>query len=173
MPKPKLNPRERKLVLYGSIGGAIMLLYGFLTWQNGPIALYQRSANQLADARSRLEQAQMIQAEVAYERQSRQQLQEVVKGRPASYDLFTFVNRAIREANLNDRAPQLQNRPVGDQFEGVQITLSGVSIDELIRFLHRVYEADSLVMLDRLDYLREARDGRGLDCSMVLKTPRV
>jgi hypothetical protein len=69
---------------------------------------------------------------------------------------------------------RLEKRGAASQtLEVVSVSMTGVGLQELIDFLHAAYSADRPIAVQQLEYLRPARDAKGLDCSMTLMSPRV
>jgi hypothetical protein len=83
------------------------------------------------------------------------------------------MQSSLTRAGLADRM-RLEKRGAASQsVEVVNVSLQGVGLAELTDFLHAAYGGGRPVALQQLDFLRPARDGKGLDCSMTLMSPRV
>ncbi len=172
MPNVKLQPRERIVVF----GGAIALLAIVFYWGfQGPYETYKNSAAQVKAARVRLQQAELWQAEVNAARDKEAQLLRIMQTQTSNFDLWTHIDRAVKDSNLTGRAEVNSNRTgavPGSNMSAVDLTLKGVSTSELVDLLHRIYENQPFVVLARLDQLRPAASGQGLDCRMQFVAPK-
>ncbi|HJP36871.1 MAG TPA: type II secretion system protein GspM, partial [Gammaproteobacteria bacterium] len=153
----KLRKRERGIV----VAGAIVLTL-LVVWK--PIAnrldAYSKSKGQLAQAENRLRDARIIRAEVESDRRGEEAIKAKIGDRKRrQFNLYSFVNESLRAAKLQDRN-QLKTKPnPGSRFDRVQLALNGVSMKELVNFLHLIYASDHLIVLQKLDHLEAARDG--------------
>jgi len=129
------------------------------------------------EAQFSLSQAALWRSEIVQARSSHDALSEYIDARGGNFNLLTFVNNTLSEHGLIERAdfsnarPGVGGVPAGD-FEGVQLHLSGVSMEELIDFLHTLYDSGNLIVLSDLRYLRPADDGQGLDTEMTFFCPQ-
>ena len=57
-------------------------------------------------------------------------------------------------------------------FGGVQITLRNVSMKEIIDLMHGLYASNNLILMQRLTYLKPSPDGKGLECAVVMISPK-
>ncbi len=173
MPGIELQKREKILVSLAAICALAVAVYHV---SQGPLQAYRNAQEELVDARYTLEQARVLEQEVVEARGSRQALASYLEARSSNFDLFTFVNTTLSQAGVLERAQILNTRgglrgvPQGD-FDGVTVTLNGVSMEELIDFVHRIYDSGNLIVLSDLSHLRPASDGRGLDTEMVFFCP--
>lgn len=176
MAKVMMQKREKLVVLAGAVV-VVIIVSQWLFSDRGPLNAYSQSIRQAQAARARLEDAQLIRDEALSRRQSREALEAKLRSRGA-FGLYTHVDRALQAQNLKGsqgkRATlETQNTAVrSGAFEAVKLQLDGVSMEELLDLLLRIYSGNNLIALDRLDELRPADDGRGLVCSMVLIAPR-
>ena len=176
MAKLAMQKREKIVLAVGAV--VVVVIVGqWLFSASGPLNAYGRSVQQVTAARQRLLEAQLMRDEALARRQSTQALEQKLRNRSA-FGLYTHVDNALRAQDLKSgegaRATlETQNTAVrSGAFEAVKLQLDGVSMDELLGLLVRIYSGDNLVVLDRLDELRPADDGQGLSCSMVLMAPR-
>jgi len=158
-------------------GGAIALAAIVLYWAlHGPYEAYKNSAAQVNAARMRLQQAQIWQAEIEAAREKEAQLVGLMEQHAPGFDLWSHVNRAVTDTELTGRAEVLSSRTgtaPGSSMSAVDLTLKGVSTGELVALLHEIYDDESFVVLERLDELKPANSGRGLDCRMRLVAPKL
>lgn len=173
MPKLKLQPRERAVVIAGAIAlVAIVLYWGF----QGPYEAYKNSAAQVSAARTRLQQAMIWQAEIDNARARESEIVGLMNSHARGFDLWTHVDRAVKDTELTGRAEVLSSRTgaaPGSSLSAVDLTLKGVSTGELVSLLYRIYDGDAFVSVERLDELKAATSGQGLDCRMRLVAPKL
>jgi len=176
MAKFAMQKREKIVVTVGAVVVAVIVLQ-WLFSDRGPFNAYSQSIRQVQAARNRLLDAQLIRDEALARRKSRQAIQARLRER-GSFRLYSHVDRALEAQNLKSEQStrailETQNTAVrSGNFEAVRLQLRGVSMTELLDLLVRIYSGGNLVVLERLDELRPADDGQGLDCSMVLMAPR-
>ena len=167
----KLQEREKRMLVGGAI--AAVVIVGYLVGE-GPLRVYGESEQKLEQARDRLKQARAIHNSVVRKREEDAVLQQSMAGKPG-FDLLTFVNGVVREGGLSTRANiDNNNRAVtgSSGLASVRVGLRGVSLAELVDFLHKIYGSGNLVVLHNLDQLVPAADKQGLDCEMVFVAPR-
>jgi len=165
-----LEKRERWALF---VCGVVVLATVLYLVVEGPLEKYTISKGQLIAARQNLARARAMHGEIQEARQDREAVQKVIGARGSGYNLLTAVSRAVQIAQLTDRAvlDSLPRELV--DASAVKITLRGVSMQELVDLFHDVHSKDSLVVLHRVSHLRPALDGKGLDCEVILITPRV
>ena len=170
----QLQKRERIMVTVGVIAVVGALAYHIT---QGPLDAYQQVQQEYEEARFSLSQAALWRSEIVQARSSHDALTEHIEARGGNFNLLTFFNNTLSEHGLIERAdfsnarPGVGGVPAGD-FEGVQLHLSGVSMEELIDFLHTLYDSGNLIVLSDLRYLRPADDGQGLDTEMTFFCPQ-
>lgn len=154
-------------------GLAIFLVLMMAWWvPAGPRRNYLESESALSSAREELELTKLLKLEEEMRVASEKPILERLSVRPASFNFFTLVDQTLTEAKLKERAELNKVRVSSDASpqELLELRLNGVSLTELVDFLHRVYEKESLVAVYQMNYLRPARDGRGLECNITLAT---
>lgn len=167
---PNLEKRERIVLAAGAAAVIAVLVYMVVT---GPLEAYENSKIQVAQARQRLVQAQALAREVQAAQLHREAISKLMAVRGPSYNLFTTINRAVQIAGVADRAVTASLPAEIASASAVKLTLTGVSMEELVNLLYDIYSKDSLVVLHRLDHLRASLDGKGLQCEVVFITPRL
>ena len=171
MAKMKLQPRERMVVIVGVIGVIVIGGYGV---SQGPYQTYVRSNDQLQQAKERFKLAQAIQATVQKERTKQQQILAKLP-KPGGFNLFTEVEKAVKDLKLGPRCAMNNKRGMaarGQESSSVDVTLNGVSNKELVDLLHRVYDSRYIVFLSQLQYLKPSTDKKSLDCRMTFVAPQ-
>jgi len=163
---PQLEKRER-IVVAGGAAAAVLIVGDYLI--SGPLEAYQQSRTRVIAAQQALTQAQTMHRQVVESRSDREAVEQLLAVREGS-NLFSTVTRAIQTVNLTDRA-EMQSQPrLMANAQAVQISLTGVSMTELVDLLHELF-SDNLVVLHQLTHLRPAQSGQGLDCAFVLIQP--
>ncbi|HNZ18107.1 MAG TPA: hypothetical protein PLB67_13655 [Candidatus Hydrogenedentes bacterium] len=176
MAKIAMQKREKMVVLIGAVVVAVIVSQ-WLFSNRGPFRMYHQSIREVEAARLRLQDAQVVRDEALGRLQSNVALEAKLRSRGA-FGLYSHVDRALQAQNLKGgqgaRATlETQNTAVrSGAFEAVKLHLEGVSMEELLDLLLRIHSGENLIVLDRLDELRPADDGRGLVCDMVLVAPR-
>jgi hypothetical protein len=161
--------RERAMILV-----AVAVFFSILTvpFARGLARDYRDSRANLAEARDRLRSAGQLRQVVVEEREARKLIAERI-GADQRFNLYEFVQSSLTGAGLADRM-RLEKRGAASQsMEVVSVSISNVGLEELVAFLHSAYSASRPVAMQQLDYLRPSRDGKGLDCSLTLMSPRL
>ena len=166
----KLQPRERMVLIVGAIGVVVIAAYGI---SQGPYQKYVQSKEQVVDARERLKQAQLIQLSVQREREKQKDILAKL-GSASDFNLWNEIDKAVKDLKLGARCSMRSNRAGsrGQQGTSVDVTLTGVSNQELVELLHRVYDTGKLVLLSEMQYLKPSADKKGLDCRMTFVAPQ-
>lgn len=171
MAKINLAPRERRLLsimLVVMIGMTITPIYRSIS------AKHELSITKLNEAHARLNEVTIYKSAILEEREGQKAIQSKLKTRPRSFDLYSSTNQWIKKAKIADRA-DLQSKGLNSReaaFQSVQITLNHVNMNEILNLLHEIYASKSLITMQRMAYLRPARDGKGLECAIVMTAPK-
>lgn len=169
MARRELSLRERALIL---VALTVLLSIVAVPLARALSRNYNESRTELAQAQDRLQSATQLRQIVVEERAARELIAEKI-GRDVRFNLYEFVQSALTRAGMADRM-RLEKRGAASQsMEVVSVSLNGVGLEELIDFLHGAYSGSRPVAMQQLDYLRPARDGKGLDCSLTLMSPRM
>ena len=168
MARTNLEPRERILIVVGAVV-TVIVLGSFIV--RGPLHKYKAIHSQVRVARDRLRRAEAARQEILSRRADQEALRALMQARGAGYSLWTVVTRAIQIKGLTNRAKIDSANREASIGNGVKLMLEGVSMEELVGVLYEVQGKDPLVILHKLDYLRPARDGKGLECSLVFISP--
>ena len=172
MSKLNLQRRER-IVLY--VGGAAIVLVLLQYFAQAPLAAYGSAARAAEIARSNYEAARFHRDDVVAHRNATEALQTFVRQNKSS-GLITALDQVVRQTGLSgsQRANIQSASSFADTaaFEQVRVTLTGVSTDELVEFLHRLYSSGTLVAAQSGTIEPDA-NGQGLKCTLVLLSPRV
>ena len=171
MAKLNLAPREKRLV---AVMCTIMVGMTLIPIYRNIDGRYTQSEKQLISARERQEYAQMLRTEILSAREDQKVIQAKLRARAGSFNLYTATNQWIQQTKLSGRA-DLQSQGLSSRegaIEGVQITLKNVGMNEILDLLHKMYDSENLITMQQMPYLRPARDGKGLDCSIIMIAPK-
>lgn len=171
-----LDPRER-LALFCGIGALLLVIFLLIYIPIGPRATHAQSADRLEALQYELQDAELTKLETQDALERQQRLIELLEDRPDSFDLYAFIESTLDEMDLRTEGRAsleiYRTRNSSANQPMVQLSLEGVSLDELIEFLHKIYNSKNLIALYKLDELAPAANDRGLNCSMVLLTLKV
>lgn len=169
-----LDPRERVALGIGGLALFLVLLLAFYI-PAGPKLRHERAQNRVADLQAELNLAALTRIEERERLESQEQLRLRLEARPPSFDFFAFINNTLREANLTDRyqLTDYRTRNSSPKQPMVDLRVEGVSLRELVDLLHRLYDSGNLIVLYKMDQLRPAGNGQGLDCQLTLATLRL
>lgn len=170
---PKLQQREKVFLAGGGI--ALVFIAVFLFGQ-GPMEKYRRSATMLGAAKTRLQEAQLWNAEIETARSQVEAVkQQIVQ--QGGFDLWTHIDGVVKARSLGTRADINSKRgaasPTESKVTAVELQLKGINREELVEVLYQIYANDYLIILDKVDYIRPAKDGKGLDCRITFVSPKV
>lgn len=171
MAKFTLRRRERMLLIGGLIlAGVVLLSTTVYDWH----VKYRRSAAQLQAARDRLAEVQEWSEQIRVARHSDETVMNRVRARGPQFDLYSFIEQTLQEAKVRDRATLgvRQGMVSAQNLTAVDVSLAGVSMEELLGLFFKIYQADKLVVLHSMDFLKRSQNGLGLDCKFVLLSPK-
>ena len=165
----KLKPREKVVVAVGTV---VLLLIGITPLAQRGWSAYERSEALVEESRDRFQLAQEWQIAIEEERAGQKAIRDQLRRRPPRFDLYSFTNLALREEKLQERATLNTESLNNPALDGVLVELRGISMKQLVDFLHRLYDSGNLIVVQKVDHLRPANDGNGLDLRMTLMSPR-
>ncbi len=167
----QLENRDRSWL--AAAGLAIFIVALLAYWvPAGPRKAYLNSQVALSGAKDELEMTELLKIEEEQRIASQQSIRDQLRARPASFNFFAEVDRTLTDAKLKERAELSKARTSSEDTpqELIELRLTGVSMEELVDFLHRIYEKNSIIGVYQMNFLRPAGDGRGLECNMTLVT---
>lgn len=164
-----MTGRERVLIL---VAAAIFFSILILPFARGLARDYRANRTELTSARGRLSDAAELRRIIEEERAAQKLIAERM-GAGARFSLYDFTQSALTQSGLGGRMRLEKRGAASQQLEVVNVAINNVSLDELINFLHEMYGAGRPVALHQLDFIRPARDNKGIDCSMTLMSPRL
>ncbi|MBI1320886.1 MAG: hypothetical protein GC168_18325 [Candidatus Hydrogenedens sp.] len=155
----------------------LLVILGILAWwvPAGPRANYLSARAELDDAQSGLQMAQLDKMDAETRVEQQRPIAERLRTRPSNFSFITFLQRTLNEVKLQERSSLNQVRrssQESDLVELVEVKLNNISLEELVNFLHTVYDANNLIALYQLSYLRPTADAQGLECMLTFVTLR-
>lgn len=161
-----------------SIIAVAVVLFMLVYIPTGPLKKYRRSAAEVQSLREQLRDARGAkQAELA-RLSSQEELAARLQARDRAFDLWAFLNKTLTETRLKDRAVLQNYRPRRERRAGpesaamVELRLNNITLNEFVELLHKVYASQNLVVLYELGYLRAAANQKGLECQVILLSPK-
>ncbi len=170
MPQP-LEPRDRVAILCASL--VILLVVGRAFYLPAvPLKHYQKSQQALAQNQDQLRSLQQLKQEELARLESQDDFRKRLETRPKTFDLLGYTDELLRQTKLKDRAKLNTSRSrASTSIEPMaELEMTGVSLVEIVDFLHRIYGSGNLVAVYEIDHIRPAKDNKGLDLSLTLVT---
>jgi len=166
----QLQPRERRVIIIGVVCLALIAVYQL---GRAPVRAYQASFNELEAAESRLEQTRLWFQFVSGAQAEQGALVELINDRQGYTSLRAYIDAAVREHDLVRRSSyESRDVPNNPSMEAVTVSLRGVSMAELLNFLHGLYDRNPLLVMDTMSRLGPNPSQQGLDCEMTFMSPR-
>ena len=160
------------LALLAVVGMVLFILFY-------PYDAYKKSLGKLNDAKARLTELTLGKNDELQRLKTQEELTEQLKKRKPDFSLFSYLNSVLTEKGIQERAALQEIKPrndkkntLGTDVAAMQLSLKGVSMKELVDLLYTIYASDNLIVMDRLDTLKASSDNRGIDCVIVLLTPK-
>ncbi len=171
MPKRTLVKRERIMVVCAFVVLALILLVFF---GQGFARDYEETQRQAEDAADRLIRIREMRELVLTERSDRDIIMDRVEARDPSFDLYSFTNASLMQLDMhgNARLQSQDRRFAGSALDVVQLNLTNVKMKQVIDLLHKLHSSGNLIAMQRLGHLKPMRDGKGLECEIVLMAPK-
>jgi len=96
----------------------------------------------------------------------RSDVQEAIKGR-GSFTLLSYLEAVTREIGIDQRIQYIKpvTFPEGEgklRPEGIEISLDGVNMDQLVNFLYRIEYSGKLLHVKRIKILRASKEKTSL-----------
>lgn len=138
----------------------------------GPRQRWLNAENALTESQSAL-QDRLLEYADQQDRLARQkQLMELLEKRAADFSLFSFIDSQLNKTGLRSKAQLEQYRPRGASAQQpmVQLRMQGVALSELVDLLHGVLKPGNVVAVYKVDALKPAVTGKGLDCDITFAT---
>jgi type II secretory pathway component PulM len=166
----QLQPREKRVIIIGVVCLALIAAFQL---SRTPWRAYQASFNELEATEARLDQARLWFQFVSGAQAEQGALVELINDRQGYTSLRAYIDAAVREHDLVRRSSyESRELPANPSMESVTVSLRGVSMAELLDFLHGLYERNPLLVMDSMSRLGPNPSQQGLDCEMTFLSPR-
>ncbi len=172
----KLNFDRRERMAFLCAAVVLTLVLALLLYvPSTPRKKYAQSQRDITGLRNELRLTKMLKVEEGQRLQSQQEVIALLEKRAGNFDLFTFVHNIVREMGLQDRAQLDKKAPRNwsAKLPLVQLKLDGVSLEELVDFLHTLYASNNVVAVYKMDRLRPTPNGKGLECDLTFVTVKI
>lgn len=166
----QLQPREKRVII---IGVVCLALIAAVQLGRTPWNAFQASFDELEDAEAQLEQARLWFQFVSGAQAEQGALVELINQRQGYTSLEAYIDGAIRQHDLVRRSTyQSSTAGANPALEAVTVSLRGVSMEELLDFLHSLHANNPLLTLNTMSRLGPNASQQGLDCEMTFLSPR-
>ncbi|RJP64056.1 MAG: hypothetical protein C4532_19725 [Candidatus Abyssobacteria bacterium SURF_17] len=166
----ELKGREKKYVVALSC-----IVVGILVHMLIISPLVKRRANlddQTTRARDQLVELRLLKLEYDQILEESKAIKQRVSRRPRDFALFSFLdqtaNRLNLKNNLTSLKPSRRNLSANVSEEAVEVRLEGVSLENLISYMHEIEGAAAGVAIASIRIQPESRLGGGLNVSMLV-----
>jgi len=166
-----LEQRDRLGLMFVFFVVALVLLMAVYV-PRGPRQRWQNAASALTASKAALQEKLLDYAD-QQERLARQkQLMELLEKRSPDFSLFAFMDGLLNKTGLRSKAQLEQYRPRGASARQpmVQLRMQGVALSELVDLLHGALKPENVVAVYKVDALKPAVTGKGLDCDIIFAT---
>ena len=167
-----LDRREQFGLVFGLLGLALVILMA-LYIPSGPLRRYRQSEANLDALRQSLSGLQLAVSEQEAVLKSQESFMQRLQTRPSSFEFYSFMNALLQQSGFTDRYTlnnAHQQRRASPKQPMLDLELTGITLEELVNFLHKIYASENLIVVQRVTNLQPGDDGRGLDCEMTLAT---
>ena len=174
--KAKLDKREVTGLLFGLF--ACLLVVALLSYiPVGPRKKYLQSEVDLKSAQKQIKLNYQLKNDAEKESRQQEKIIEMLTARPENFDLFTYLTKTLEVSGLTDKA-KLRNyasKAVSNSSAQpmVEVSLDGVSLEDVVKFLHEMYKNKQVVAMYKMDKLGPAKKGAGLECQIVFATVKL
>jgi hypothetical protein len=169
--KKNLDKRDQIGLSLGILAVTLVVMLA-LYIPAGPRRACLKSQSTLETARKDLQKQQLAKMDEADRLSRQKQLMELLAKRAAGFEMFAYVDGLLNTQGLRDRAQLDQFKPRNGSAREpmVQLRLAGVSFDEIIGLFHGLYSSGNLIAVYKMESMRPAVSGKGLDCDVTLMT---
>ncbi len=141
----------------------------------GPLKKYRLARMTVESLRGEMKVTEMAKQAEEARLLAQDALMDRLNERQPGFDLWTFLKNSLSEtgiekANLSKVAAGGRD-DLAQHVTMVKMQVSGISLEQLVNLLHRIYASNNLIVLRKLEYLRAASDGHGLECSLIFLSP--
>ncbi len=162
--------RREQIGLACGIVALLLVVFMLIYVPMGPKKRYERSLSDLESLRNQLRVTRLLKADEAARLRNQAPLMKRLEARPANFELFSAVDKLLKNHNLKDRASLKDDRGRNQSPKQlrVRLELEGVSLAELVDFLYTVHASENLMAVYKVNRLTPHARNQGLDCDLVL-----
>jgi general secretion pathway protein M len=168
----KLAKRERYFMWAGA--GCLVL---FLTVQFVVFPFFdkkERLENQLKTKQKDLDEIVRLRAEYATYEKGSQGIQRALSSRKKGFTLFSFLEEAAGAAEVKEHIKYMKpssTSSTGPYKEStVEMKLEGITLEQLVKYLHRIESPEDLVNIKRITISRNKKEEGYLDAILQVLT---
>lgn len=169
--KRSLDRREQAGLAMGILAVTLVVMLALYV-PAGPRKTSLRAKTDLQSAKDELQLEQMASLDVRDRLERQKQLMDQLARRKPDFSLFSHVDGLLNKRGLRSKAQLEQYKPRNGSAKQpmVQLRLQEVPLKELVSLLHDLYAGDTLVSVYKVDTMRPAPSGKGLDCDVTFMT---
>ena len=169
--KRSLDRREQAGLAMGLLAVTLVAMLALYV-PAGPRKASLRAKADLQSAQDELQLEQMASLDVQERLERQKQLMDQLAKRGPDFSLFSHVDSLLNKRGLRSKAQLEQYKPrnASPKQPMVQLRLQEVPLKELVSLLHDLYGGEALVTVYKVDTMRPAPSGKGLDCDVTFMT---
>lgn len=158
---------DRKQMNYVFIGGLFLVaLLFYLVVISPALSKQELLSKSIAKRKQDLVRISEIKGKWQTFQRDRNDVQEAIKGR-GDFTLLSYLEAVTREIGMDQRIQYIKpvTFPEGEgklKPEGIEISLDGVNMEQLVTFLHRIEFSGKLLHVKRIKILRASKEKTSL-----------
>jgi hypothetical protein len=158
---------DRKQMTYVFFGGLFLVALLFYLIVISPALSKQALlAKNIAKRKQDLVRISEIKGKWQSFQRDRSEVQEAIKGR-GGFTLLSYLEAVTREIGIDQRIQYIKpvTFPEGEgklRPEGIEISLDGVNMEQLVTFLYRIESSGKLLHVKRIKILRASKEKTSL-----------
>ena len=144
-----LNPRERLLVMVA--GGTLAVFLVMLGIVNPLLGASTRASGRVVAAEGELEAVSRLRQEYDEVNARLSRVEQRVRSGPRA-SIFTTLEKLADESAVKVNSMEPRTSPASEEFKEtrVQVSLKGVTVSQVVTYLHRIEEAEQLLSIKSL-----------------------
>ncbi len=160
----KLDRKQMTYVFFGGLFLAVLLFY--LIVISPALSREELLSKNIAKRKQDLVRISEIKGKWQNFQKDRSDVQEAIKGR-GGFTLLSYLEAVTREIGIDQRIQYIKpvTFPEGEgklRPEGIEISLEGVNMEQLVNFLYRIEYSGKLLHVKRIKILRASKEKTSL-----------
>jgi hypothetical protein len=160
----KLDRKQMSYVFFGGLFLVALLLY--LVVISPALSKQELLAKNIAKRKQDLVRISEIKGKWQSFQRDRSDVQEAIKGR-GGFTLLSYLEAVTREIGIDQRIQYIKpvTFPEGEgklKPEGIEISLDGINMEQLVHFLYRMEYSGKLLHVKRIKLLRASKEKTSL-----------